>query len=100
MRFEGGGGEDDEFWWGGGGFVGRGGVFVGVRVLAVVLVLGFVEFESGEDGAGLVLCDGAVGDVVLGCDAEEDGARVTDAGGEEGDIGELAFVNGCFGVRG
>lgn len=81
VRFEGGGGEDDEFWWGGDG--------VGFGVLGVILV----GFERGEDGARLLLCDGAVWHVVLGCDAEEDGASFADAGRQEGDVGELAFVD-------
>lgn len=88
--FEGGGGEDDEFWrWSGGDGVGFG-------VLEIILVV----FERGEDGARLILCDCAVWHVVSGRDAEEDGPRVADAGGEEGDVGELAFVDGCVGVRG
>ena len=91
VRLEGGGGEDDEFWgWSGGVGVG----FLGV--LGIILVV----FERGEDGARLVLCDRAVWHVVSGRDAEEDRARVADAGGEEGDVGELAFVDGRVGVRG
>lgn len=92
MRFEGGGGEDYEFWgWGGGG----GFVVLAVGFAPVVfdgLVIVLVQLERSEHGARLFLRDATVRDVVLGGDAEEDGARVADARSEESGVGQLAFV--------
>ena len=68
-------------------------VSVSVIILVVVVVvsgffgvLALIHLKSGEHCVCLILRDAAVGDVVLGRDAEEHGVRVTDARSKESGV--------------
>ena len=76
--------------------------FGGVEVVLIYERSLFFSFISSAESTARVRSCAMVqyGTFLSGRDAEEDGARVANAGGQEGHVGELAFVDGCVWMRG